>query len=199
MRLFFIIYLFIYLLIYLAAQGLSCGTLDLHCSMLDLHCSMWDLHCDMWDLQLQHVGSSSLTRDSTRAPCIGSTESQPLDHQGSPQDYFLIPLSQYRHTIDFNILTQLSSRISLRVTQLNSCIRSRRFVPIVDSLGFSIQMIMPPANRGIYSSSFSIYVPSVSFSSLIELAKTSNTIELARAENLTFFLLLGKMCLVFHH
>ena len=31
----------------------------------------------MWDL-------SSLTRDQTRAPCIGSAESSPLDHQGSP-------------------------------------------------------------------------------------------------------------------
>ena len=27
---------------------------------------------------------SSPTRDQTHAPCIGSTESQPLDHQGSP-------------------------------------------------------------------------------------------------------------------
>ena len=34
--------------------------------------------------QLQHVGSSSLTRDRTWAPCTGSSESQPLDHQGSP-------------------------------------------------------------------------------------------------------------------
>ena len=37
------------------------------------------------------VGSSSLTRDRTRAPCIGSTESQPLDHQRSPsREIFLI-------------------------------------------------------------------------------------------------------------
>ena len=34
--------------------------------------------------QLQHVGSSSLTRDQTWAPCAGSSESQLLDHQGSP-------------------------------------------------------------------------------------------------------------------
>ena len=33
----------------------------------------------LWD-----VGFSSLTRDRTQAPCTGSTESQPLDHQGSP-------------------------------------------------------------------------------------------------------------------
>ena len=36
-----------------------------------------------------HVGSSSLTRDQTRAPCIESTESYPLDHQGSPCVLFI--------------------------------------------------------------------------------------------------------------
>ena len=35
--------------------------------------------CGMWD-------PSSLTRDQTLAPCIGSTESQSLDRQGSPQN-----------------------------------------------------------------------------------------------------------------
>ena len=30
------------------------------------------------------MGSSSLTKDWTRASCIGSTEPKPLDHQGSP-------------------------------------------------------------------------------------------------------------------
>ena len=34
---------------------------------------------------MQHVGSSSLTRDRTQAPSIGSAESYPLDHQGSPR------------------------------------------------------------------------------------------------------------------
>ena len=57
-------------MIYLAAQGLNCG---------------------MQDLLLWHVGSSSQTRDQTQAPCVGSPESQPLDHQGSPQfDFFKI-------------------------------------------------------------------------------------------------------------
>ena len=32
-----------------------------------------------------HVGSSSLIRDETQAPCIGSAESQSLDHQGCPR------------------------------------------------------------------------------------------------------------------
>ena len=35
----------------------------------------------MWDF-------SSPRRDQTCAPCIGSTESKPLDHQGSPWFYF---------------------------------------------------------------------------------------------------------------
>ena len=49
-----------------AAHGfLSCGTRTLSCSM--------------------HVGSSSLIRDRTRSPWIGSTVSYPLSHQGSPQ------------------------------------------------------------------------------------------------------------------
>ena len=34
--------------------------------------------------QLQHVASSSLTRDQIWVPCFQNTESQPLDHQGSP-------------------------------------------------------------------------------------------------------------------
>ena len=36
-----------------------------------------------------HVGSSSLTRDRTQAPCIGSVESYPLHHQGRPKKEFL--------------------------------------------------------------------------------------------------------------
>ena len=48
--------------------------------------------CSMWDLQLRHVGSSSLTRDQTWAPCIGSTESQLLDHQGSPSLILIIKI-----------------------------------------------------------------------------------------------------------
>ena len=38
--------------------------------------------CAMWDL-------SSPTRDQTYAPCSGSTESQPLDLQGSAGKVFL--------------------------------------------------------------------------------------------------------------
>ena len=52
-----------YLLLYLAVRDLSCCTQDL------------DRSCGMWDLDLQPVGSSSLTRGETQAPCVGSTES----------------------------------------------------------------------------------------------------------------------------
>ena len=41
---------------------------------------MGTLSCGM------RVGSSSQTRDQTRAPCIGNAESYPLDYQGSPKD-----------------------------------------------------------------------------------------------------------------
>ena len=43
------------------------------------------LSCGMQDLQLRHVGSSSLARDWTWSPCIGSAESEPLDHRASPE------------------------------------------------------------------------------------------------------------------
>ena len=70
-----LIYLKTYLFI-LAALGLSCGIFIAACGLLSY--GMRTLSCSM------HAGSSSLTRDQTWAPCIGSTESYPLDHQGSP-------------------------------------------------------------------------------------------------------------------
>ena len=36
------------------------------------------------------AGSSSPTRDQTPAPCIGSVESYPLDHLGSPNSFYFI-------------------------------------------------------------------------------------------------------------
>ena len=69
-----------------ACRLLSCNTwapyLQLVGSLVVAHqlrsCGMRTPSCSM------HVGSSSLTRDPTRAPCIGSAESYPLHHQGSP-------------------------------------------------------------------------------------------------------------------
>ena len=54
---------------------------------------IFDLHCGTHDLWLWHMGSSSLTRDQTQAPCTGSPESQPLDHQGSPRPLGSMPSS----------------------------------------------------------------------------------------------------------
>ena len=64
------IYLFWLRYVLVAARGIFVAAcLIAACGLLS--CSM-------------HVGSSSLTRDRTQAPCIGSVESYPLDHQGSP-------------------------------------------------------------------------------------------------------------------
>ena len=60
------VYLFIFIV---SAPGLSCGA--------------WDLR---WGV---HAGSSSPSRDRTWTPCIGSMESYPLDHQGSPLSQLL--------------------------------------------------------------------------------------------------------------
>ena len=51
------------------------------------------LSCGMWDLSLSHVGSSSLTRDRTQAPCIGSMESWPLDTEKSLNCFLINSLS----------------------------------------------------------------------------------------------------------
>ena len=61
-----ILQIFIYLLV---MPYLSCGMRDVQ---------LWNANS-----QLQHAGSSSLTRDQTQASCAGSVESQSLDHQGS--------------------------------------------------------------------------------------------------------------------
>ena len=44
--------------------------------------------CGIWTLYLWYVESSSLTGDETQAPCTGSAESQPLDHQGCLENNF---------------------------------------------------------------------------------------------------------------
>ena len=54
-----------YLFIYLAEQGLSCG-------IFDLCCGMQDLLVAACKLLFAAVGSSSLTRDWTGPPCMGS-------------------------------------------------------------------------------------------------------------------------------
>ena len=72
----FLFHLFIYLFGCTGSQLWQVGSLVVAPGLLS--CGIRTLSCGM------HVGSSSLTRDRTRAPCIGSAESYPLYHQGSP-------------------------------------------------------------------------------------------------------------------
>ena len=65
---FFSIFILLYWVLLVAGGLLSCGMQTPSCSM--------------------HVGSSSLTRDRTWAPCVGSVEYYPLCHQGSPRNIF---------------------------------------------------------------------------------------------------------------
>ena len=57
-------------------------------SLIFVYLAEVGLHWDMQNL-LCHVGCNSLTKDQTWAPCIGSAECWPLDHQGSPRILFL--------------------------------------------------------------------------------------------------------------
>ena len=58
-------------------QVAACSTYS--CGMRDLPSSLWNVNS--W---LQHVGSSSLTRDRTQSPCTGSRVLAP-GPQGSPE------------------------------------------------------------------------------------------------------------------
>ena len=71
----FIFLIFIYLFWLHRALVAARGIFIAACGLLS--CSMY-------------VGSSFLTRDRTQAPCTGSTESYPLDHQESPHTAVLI-------------------------------------------------------------------------------------------------------------
>ena len=48
----------------------------------------------MKDLKSWHVGSSSLTKDSTQDPCIGRVEFQPLDHRGRSASFIFCHLTE---------------------------------------------------------------------------------------------------------
>ena len=58
--------------------------------IIDPCCSMQDLQLWHVNSKLQHVGSSSLTKDGAPVPCIGRAESQPLNHKGSPKFTYLL-------------------------------------------------------------------------------------------------------------
>ena len=79
--------------------------LFIYLAVLGLSCSMQDLQLQRSNSQLQHMGSSFLTKDRTWAPCIRSRESQPLDHQGSSWFFsFRFDLTQKQQ----HILSKLS-------------------------------------------------------------------------------------------
>ena len=63
-------------------------------------CHMWHANSDLW-----HVKSCSLIRNRTGAPYIGSTESYPLGHQGSPATNFW-PSFLYSFTFHSSLQTQ---------------------------------------------------------------------------------------------
>ena len=81
---FFFFLIFIYLFRLLRVLVEACGIFVaacriFSCGLRTLSCSMWTLSCGM------HVGSSSLTRDWIRAPCIGSSGVLPTGPPGKSQ------------------------------------------------------------------------------------------------------------------
>ena len=57
----------------------------------DCHCSVFSIYFYLFGCtrsSLQHVGSSSLTKDRTQTPCVVSSVSYPLDHWASPHCSF---------------------------------------------------------------------------------------------------------------
>ena len=101
----FLFFLIFILFIYFGCTGSSLqhenkDLLVAACRLLS--CSMRTLSCGM------HVGSSSLTRDGNQAPCSGSTESYPLDYQGSPMPKFLISRKNTAFSFQFIYLSHTS-------------------------------------------------------------------------------------------
>ena len=95
----FIFFLFSYLVSCTRLQLQQAGSLVAARGLLS--CGMRTLSCGM------HVGSSSLTRDQTWTPCIGSVESHPLCHQGSPWCFHFLQINTQEW--NFWIIWQLYS------------------------------------------------------------------------------------------
>lgn len=90
------------------------------------------------------MGSISLTQDQTQDACVGSTESQPLDHQGSPVNAILeVPRAPFKKAAFFFFLKKrkailglfflpvflpLSLSTQTQVGSTHTCTRTRSFL-----------------------------------------------------------------------
>lgn len=72
---------------------------------------------------------------------------------------------------------------------------------LVNSLGFSVYVIMSPVFTDSFISCFPVWMPFIYFSRLIALARTSHRVLNRSGKNvhLVFFLILGRKHLIFHH
>ena len=78
--------------------------------------------------QLQHAGSSSVTRDQTWEPCIESMESKPLDPQGSPHvlvSYFQTEI--WADSEGIQVFTHTHTHTHTHTSQLNKIILEALF------------------------------------------------------------------------
>ena len=99
-----------------------------------------------------HVGSSSFTRDQTRAPCIGSTESYPLCHQGSPSTLALVwPHPSLHHEESSGPKGHACTE---PVPQLldHSLVTQDSRIPCLNSAGPAgiLSLVHPPENRAAH-------------------------------------------------
>ena len=87
-----------------------------------------------------HVGSSSPTRDQTWAPCIGSAESYPLDHKGSP-----ITLSTFKNYWELQkTFADVAHIFFFFLTIL--VIKTEKFIKFTDSLKTTVNSLYSNIN-----------------------------------------------------
>ena len=72
----------------------------------------------MWDLQLQHVGSSSLTKDRTQAPCSGTWN---LSHWSTREVPWINPFTVWFLWIILDSLSRIISFHCHNIPMKNSC------------------------------------------------------------------------------